>query len=101
MSDLTEILRKRYPLPDDDKFTRVIIADESCYECGGTIYSFRVGTDPGVNIYFGRFFEVPNEWVERWQLLEEAYEDARDELMEELGKVYNLPAGQNRIEPPE
>lgn len=76
-------------------YVQVILTREDCYECGESI-AFREPDkwDAERKPYsWEHFFEVPKPWLERWQSAEKAYGD----MQEELTKIIDLPAGQNRI----
>jgi len=95
---LEDILRRLYPHPDDDKYVRVRIEDDHCQECGRGAYAFR--EDNGrYHAYGASFFEVPKEWLVRWNRLEAGSDDDMDELQNELESILYLPPGQDRINP--
>lgn len=107
MATLEEALRKRYPTPEEaayeaagGKYVKVIISEGHCTECGSGGFEFFEPSAPESRFYFGRGFEVPQEWLARWKSLSARIEYLQDELQDELEKVYHLPAGRGRISPP-
>lgn len=76
------------PHPDDGKYARVYISDDYYL---GSVFEYPI---PKGWERYGNLYEVPVEWVERWQKIKSDYYD----MQEELTRILRLPAGQNRIE---
>lgn len=92
MSTIEQALRKRYPLPGDDEFVRVGLSDD--YYLGMQFTDLE--EYPDQEKYCERLFEVPREWLARWDGIKAAY----DEMQEELWKIHTLPHEERWLTPP-
>lgn len=91
MTTLEKALAKRYPLPGEDpdpkpdpNFVKVGLS----WDCDSDLISFEnLEEFPDREKWCSKLFEIPREWLDRWNGIASAY----GELQDELDKLYMLP----------